>query len=153
MKGNRSFPKRRKGASPFGQLLGRVKQKRSSTEHDEQASFISWARAVEGQHPELKLLYAIPNGGFRSVKTAVAMKAEGVRRGIPDIHFPYPKPDKGHCGLWIEMKASGTGRVSQVQKEVHENLRAIGYQVVVAYTAIEAIKSICEYMDWDNGFS
>jgi len=153
LKGNRSFPKKRKSASPFVQLLGRVKQKRSTTEHDEQVSFISWARAVEGQHPELRLLYAIPNGGFRSIKTAVAMKAEGVRRGIPDIHFPCPKADKGLCGMWIEMKATSTGRLSAAQKEVHENLRAIGYQVVVAYTAIEAIKSICEYMDWDNGFS
>ena len=111
---------------------------------------VAWARAAEIQHPELRLLYAIPNGGFRSAKTAIAMKAEGVRRGIPDLHFPYPQKDKGQCGMWIEMKATGTGRISQVQKEVHENLRAIGYLVVVAYTATEAIQAICTYMSWDN---
>ncbi len=131
----------------FGAVL---RARRSTPEHDEQAALIAWARAVEGQHPELRLLYAIPNGGFRSAKTAIAMKAEGVRRGIPDLHFPYPRPDKGQCGMWIEMKASGTGRISQIQKEVHENLRAIGYLVVVAYTATEAIKAICDYMSWEN---
>ena len=147
------FPKKRREPSPFAQPLARVKRKRLTVEHDEQVSFIAWARAVEGQRPELKLLYAIPNGGFRSARTAVAMKAEGVRRGIPDIHFPCPKADKGLCGMWIEMKATSTGRLSAAQKEVHENLRAIGYRVVVAYTAAEAITSICEYMDWDACFS
>lgn len=48
------------------------------------------------------------------------------------------------------MKTAGTGRLSQVQKEVHENLRGIGYLVVVAYTATEAIQAICDYMSWDN---
>ena len=144
------FPKKHKAPSVFAQL---IKRKRSTVEHDEQAAFIAWARAMEGQHPELRLLYAIPNGGFRSARTAMTMKAEGVRRGIPDIHFPYPKGSKGMCGMWIEMKAAGTGRLSPKQKEVHDELRAVGFQVVVAYTAIEAIKSRCEYMDWDNGFS
>ena len=128
----------------------KMRPRRATPEHDEQSAFIAWARAVEGQHPELRLLYAIPNGGFRSAKTAIAMKAEGVKRGIPDLHFPYPRKDKGQCGMWIEMKTAGTGRLSQVQKEVHENLRRIGYLVVVAYTATEAIQAICDYMSWDN---
>lgn len=52
--------------------------------------------------------------------------------------------------MWIEMKTAGTGWHSQIQKEVHENLRGIGYLVVVAYTATEAIQAICDYMSWDN---
>jgi len=127
-----------------------LRLRRATPEHDEQAALVAWARVAEGQHPELRLLYAIPNGGFRSAKTAIAMKAEGVKRGIPDLHFPYPRKDKGQCGIWIEMKASGTGRISAIQKEVHELLRGIGHLVVVAYTATEAIQAICDYMDWDN---
>ena len=50
----------------------------------------------------------------------------------------------------MEMKNSGSGRLSQIQKEVHMNLREIGYLVVVAYTATEAIQAICDYMSWDN---
>jgi len=45
-----------------------------------------------------------------------------------------------------------TGRVSTAQKAVPENLRAIGYLVVGAHPAIEAITAICEYADWDTGF-
>lgn len=52
--------------------------------------------------------------------------------------------------MWIEMKTAGTGWLSQIQKEVHENLRGIGYLVVVAYTATEAIQAICDYMSCDN---
>ncbi len=52
--------------------------------------------------------------------------------------------------MWIEMKTTGTGRLSQAQIEVHENLREIGYLVVVVYTATEAIRAICDYISWDN---
>ena len=48
------------------------------------------------------------------------------------------------------MKTAGASRLSQAQIEVHENLREIGYLVVVAYTATEAIRAICDYISWDN---
>ncbi len=127
-----------------------LRYRRATPEHDEQASLIAWARAAEVQHPELRLLYAIPNGGFRSARTAIAMKAEGVQRGIPDLHFPYPSKNKAMCGMWIEMKAKKTGRISPLQKEVHEILRGIGHSVVVAYSASEAVQAICDYMNWET---
>ena len=52
--------------------------------------------------------------------------------------------------MWIEMKTTCTSRLSQAQIEVHENLRGIGYLVVVAYMATEAIRAICDYISWDN---
>ena len=48
------------------------------------------------------------------------------------------------------MKTTCTGRLSQAQIEVHENLRGVGYLVVVAYMATEAIRAICDYISWDN---
>jgi len=43
------------------------------SEHIEQVNFVNW---VEYNHPAIKL-FAIPNGGKRSIKTAIDLKAEG----------------------------------------------------------------------------
>lgn len=55
-------------------------------EHDIRCSCIKWFRA---QYPQLsKLLFAVPNGGFRNKATAGKMKAEGVVAGVSDILYP-----------------------------------------------------------------
>jgi hypothetical protein len=56
------------------------------TEHQEQATVVSWW-ALQHQVYELPVfaLYAIPNGGARDVITGSRLKAEGVRRGTPDL--------------------------------------------------------------------
>lgn len=47
-------------------------------EDTEQRIIFQWAAMETAARPELGLLYAIPNGGKRAIKTAIALKAQGV---------------------------------------------------------------------------
>jgi hypothetical protein len=76
--------------------------------------------------PNLALLYAIPNGGKRDKITAAKLKAEGVKPGIPDLHWPV----SNDCfkTLYIEMKDM-KGRPSPEQIDVINRLRSEGHFV------------------------
>lgn len=96
-------------------------------------------------------LFAIPNsggfkGGFKSNLGIVArMKAEGVRKGIPDLMIAIPKGQ--HHGLFIEMKREDGGRVSDDQKKKIAFLASQGYKVEVIRSE-EAFKdAVREYMN------
>ena len=118
-------------------------------EHDEQAALFRWAEANEGAHPELAMLHATPNGGYRPVHTAVMLKAEGVKAGYPDISLDVPR-GRFH-GLRIELKrAGGVGRVSAEQQEWIDRLRYYGYCAVVCYGAAEAQQCIMAYLQQDG---
>ncbi len=113
------------------------------SEHDEQALVIARADALAPSVPALKLLHAIPNGGHRHKATAGKLKAEGVRRGVPDLCLPVPMGD--WHGLYVEMKAQG-GKASPEQLEWHSALRANGYRVELCVGADAAWTVICEYL-------
>ena len=51
------------------------------------------------------LLFAVPNGGFRSPIEAKIMKGEGVVSGVSDLILLYS--NNGYNSLCIEMKAPG----------------------------------------------
>jgi hypothetical protein len=113
------------------------------SEHDEQALVIARAYALAPSMPALRLLHAIPNGGHRNKATAGKLKAEGVRRGVPDLCLPVPMG--GYHGLYVEMKAQG-GKASPEQLEWHAALRANGYRAEVCVGADAAWAVICEYL-------
>lgn len=114
------------------------------SEHVEQVTLFQWARtAARGPHPELALLFAIPNGGARSPATAGRLKAEGVMQGVPDICLPVARG--GFHSLWLELKAQG-GRLSAAQQDVINRLLAAGHQVVVAFGWEEARQAIEAYL-------
>lgn len=100
-------------------------------EHDEQVALFEWASMQEGLHPELRLLHAIPNGGWRAKKTAVWLKAEGVRPGVPDVCLPVARG--GYHGLYIEMKF-GKNQLTASQQQWVFNLREEGYHVEVCWS-------------------
>lgn len=54
------------------------------TEHAEAVALMRVVRLHEVRWPELRLLYAVPNGGDRHPIVAAKMRAEGVRAGVPD---------------------------------------------------------------------
>lgn len=97
-------------------------------EHAEAVSFMKAVRLAEGRVPELRLLFAVPNGGDRNVIVARKMKAEGVKAGVPDYLFPVKRG--GFVGLAIELK-SMTGTASREQKEWIEALRSQGWRAEV----------------------
>ena len=113
------------------------------TEHEEQVKLFTWARLQSAKHPQLTMMFAIPNGGQRNIVTATKLKAEEVKSGVPDIFLAYPS-SHSH-GLFIEMK-SAKGKVSENQREWIAGLSAHGYMCAVCYSFDEAKKVIAEYL-------
>ena len=113
-------------------------------EHQEQALLMNWCEVMEGAFPELKLLYAIPNGGVRHIGTAKKLKAEGVKPGVPDLCLPVAR--KGFHGLFSEMKRGKGGRLSDPQKWWAENLTKQGYRAVMCQGMAEAKKELISYL-------
>lgn len=113
------------------------------SEHAVQVAFVQWCRLSQRKYPELKLAYAIPNGGVRNAITGARLKAEGVRKGVLDWHLATPR--KGFSGLWIEFKW-GKNKLTPEQKEFVAMLRAEGHFVEICYTVDEAIKQVERYL-------
>lgn len=101
------------------------------SEHVEQVRFVAWFRSI---YPEV-LIFAIPNGGYRSKILAMKLKSEGVVPGVPDLFIPEWK-------LFIEMKRSRGGRLSDAQKSMIPYLESIGYRAVVCYGYDHAVATI-----------
>jgi hypothetical protein len=136
-------------------MQGSGSKKKGSPEHDEQVKVFEWAEITSLKFPALKMLLAIPNGAFYGGHWSVAnrMKAEGVKKGVPDIFLPVVrisiKPKGISGGLWIEMKA-GKNKPSQEQKWWLEQLEKQGYVTRVCYSAEEAIEAIEDYLSFNQ---
>ncbi len=101
---------------------------RREPEHAEQAALLYWVRLHEARYPELRWLYAVPNGRGRSKAEAGKLKAEGVKRGVPDLALDVARG--GYHGLRIEMKAPGKLRsLSHDQRMWHNHLLLEGYAI------------------------
>lgn len=118
------------------------------TEAQEQTALFQWAALMEGRWPELRLLYAIPNGGSRHPVEARHLKEQGVKPGVPDVFLSASRC--GYHGLYIEMKRRKGGRVSVEQKKMILALRAQGYKAEVCRGWEEAKNTICEYLREGN---
>lgn len=70
--------------------------------------------------------FHVPNGQHKTKKMAWIMKGQGLRAGVPDLVLGFP----GGRTIFVELK-TGTVRVSQVQKEFHEELTRMGFEVHV----------------------
>ena len=114
------------------------------TEHDEQVALMQWAEYAKAAHPELDLLYAIANGGKRHVKTALSLQAEGVKKGVLDLHLPVPRGT--FHGLYIEMKRRKGGALSPEQKEFRDKVERQGYRTYVCKGWESARDAILEYL-------
>ena len=98
-------------------------------EDTEQIGVIEWANWNRNRFPELRLLFHIPNGGKRSKTEAAIFKAMGVKAGVPDLCLPVARG--GFAGLYIEMKRSDGGTVSDDQLWWNEQLISKGYASVI----------------------
>lgn len=113
-------------------------------EHKEQVEFFQWLRHLYDEEPLVKhLVFAVPNGGLRGKREAMRMRAEGVRRGIPDIACMIPVGQ--YHGAFFEFKTRN-GRVSPEQKVVAELLRQQGYHVEVAWGLEDLKKKFLAYL-------
>lgn len=114
-----------------------------AAEHQEQKALMEWVEIAKNQYPQLKALFAIPNGEKRDISVAKRLKAEGVSAGVPDLFLAHPT--FFFNGLFVEMKRKG-GKISQEQQGWIERLNCNGYQVSVCYSAGEAIEVIKKYI-------
>ncbi len=62
----------------YRQQVGKPKAKRRQPEHEVQKSLFKWAKEMTVVYPELRLLFAIPNGGHRDIRTARKMVTNGL---------------------------------------------------------------------------
>lgn len=114
------------------------------TEENEQATLFCWAEWQKSTIPELELMYAIPNGGYRHLKTAVALKRTGTRAGVPDICLPVPRG--GYHGMYIEMKRRKGGVISDQQHDWIQALTGQGYYCAVCRGWEVAKDEITKYL-------
>ena len=103
------------------------------SEHYEQREFVLWFRKT---YPDVRI-FAIPNGGWRSRITAAKLKAEGASPGVPDLFIPA-------WLVWIEMKRSKGGVLSDKQKDWRQYLLSIGHTFILANGKEQAIEAIKE---------
>ena len=131
-------------------------RKPEASEHQIQSAFADWCRMSEARYPALKLAFAVPNGSYRHIATAVRAKREGQRAGVPDWILPVPRLDSitertkvgilsRDSGLAIEFKRPG-GRLTKEQKAWISLARIYGWRCEVCYSAEEAIKVVKEYL-------
>lgn len=119
-------------------------QNKKRSEATEQEIVINWCEYNSPRHPELKLIYHVPNGGSRNQLEAVNLKRQGVKAGVPDLNLPVAL--NGFHGLYIEMKF-GKNKTTEKQKWWLEQLQKQGYKTAVCYGADEAIDTIKEYLN------
>ena len=115
----------------------------SGTEHGIQAAFFASLAPHYEMHPELRLMFAIPNGGQRNPATAGRLKAEGVKAGVPDTFLPVARRD--FHGLFIEFKKFG-GKTSEKQNEMILRLLQQKYDVQICYSWQDALKIVLDYL-------
>lgn len=118
------------------------------TEHQHQVNLFRWAKMQSGKHPELKLMFAVPNAAKRNLNTAMYMKAEGLASGVPDIFLPCARG--AYHGLFIELKRAEGSVVSKTQKVYLDGLNMQGYKAVVCYGFDEAKNVILGYLKQEN---
>ena len=142
-----------------GKPLYKPARARLEPEHDIQASFFEYANLMAQKDYRWGLIYAVPNGGKRSPKTAAKLKEEGVKAGVPDVCVPCagmvkdPFADTGeqksfvNHALYIEFKA-GRNSMTTAQHLFANGLVKMGNHHVVCRSAEEAIDLVT---DWLSG--
>ena len=109
-----------------------------------QQQCVAWFRL---QHRSLApLLFAVGNGGYRRLREAQIMKAEGVTAGVSDLILLVARGD--YHALCVEMKtSSSSSRLSPAQKAWQEAASAAGNKCVVCRTFEEFRTEITRYLD------
>ncbi len=97
--------------------IERPKKKRANEEAAHQAAYFEALTRHEHKYPILKWVHASMNGRFSDPRVAATSKGQGLRKGIWDVHVPFPRG--GYCGLWIEFKSS-VGKLSPEQIEFRD---------------------------------
>lgn len=115
-------------------------EKSVPTEDQEQIKLVTWM-TNQGIR-----FYAIPNGGKRNLLEAVKFKRMGTISGVPDLCIPIPSGS--FHGLYIELKRTKGGKLSDEQAEWLAFLNQRGYYAHVAKGFEEAKGIILRYFSF-----
>jgi len=113
------------------------------SEHAEQVEFMY---LLATHIPEIYAhTTAIPNGGKRHLSVAKKLKAEGVKKGYPDLLIDLPRGR--YHGARFEMKRqySPPSKTTREQLEWLERLNAAGYYAMVVKGAVHAFEQAAKY--------
>lgn len=140
------------------------KSKSGLSEHKEQRTVIEWGWIAANKWPQYSVIVekkvngclveiptlpivAIPNGGRRDKIGAVMLRAEGLRKGFPDLILPIPVGD--YIGLAIEMKKRDgvPSDVKSHQITWLDFLEQQGWKSIVCFGSDHAIEQIENYLD------
>lgn len=130
---------------PHAGTNNRTKTKRAKRKAPEHRFQVSLVKALR-QHARTPW-WAVPNGGYRHLHTAVKLKAEGVKRGVSDLHFIL---DQGRLAT-LELKAT-KGALSSEQKEFRDLTVAAGALWEHAKTIDEAYGILAAWGVLPRGF-
>lgn len=115
----------------------------SPSEMEECRAYWEWAQKI----PVLKdYLYKIVNEGKRSPIAGRHLKNIGLRKGLPDYHFPVPNDN--WYGFWLEMKTRDgqEKHISDCQKEWRDKLLRINQYATFAFGWEDAIQKTMDYL-------
>lgn len=135
-------------APKFRKPAKRRRARTGCSEHDEAVMFWRMVTVHESGYPDLRMLFAVPNGGARSKATGGKLKAEGVRPGVSDYIALVPR--NGFHGLVLELKTA-KGVVSKEQNAFIAAARIAGYRVEIARGWAEAWEVVCSYFGIRRG--
>ena len=128
-----------------------------ATEFEECCWLTEWAKATRWRgRPIAEVLIHVPNGGFFGVdRTAAAvigqkLKQQGLQPGVFDYIVPVPIWSGACPGLWLEMKRTKGGVVSEEQEAFRKRMQDFGWRCDVARGWVDASKIILEYLGRAN---
>ena len=98
--------------------------------------FVQWWKKT---FPSM-IIFSIPNGGRRAMSVAKKLKAEGLTPGVPDLYCPRLK-------MWIEMKRTKGGSLSEEQEKMIAYLRRIGDHVIIGMGAEDASRKVLKFLE------
>jgi hypothetical protein len=108
------------------------------TEQQHQVAFVEWVRL---KYPSF-IIFAVPNGGKRHIKTATELKKSGAMAGIPDLVILMPNSKI----VFVEMKKVKKSYLSKIQKLIIDKIFRLKHTVIVGYGANDASKKLNDYL-------
>ena len=127
----------------------------NGSEDGHQLALMCWCALNQDQYPELKWLFAIPNGGSRHIAEATKLRAMGVKDGVPDLCLPVKRGS--WSALYIELKKPAkdkkkSGKTSNEQNEWITFLQSQGFGAIVCYGWENARDTLIAYLNYDKQF-